>query len=91
MNFEWDEAKNKTNLEKHGINFETAALVFGDENRLVFYDEDHSIDEDRYITIGNIKGTIIIVMVVYTENDDITRIISARPANKSERKVYVNG
>lgn len=91
MNFEWDESKNKTNIEKHGIDFETAALVFGDENRLVFYDEDHSLDEDRYITIGSIKGTIIIVMVVYTENDDVARIISARQANNRERKVYVNG
>lgn len=91
MSFEWDEEKNKINFEKHGIDFETAALVFGDENRLVFYDENHSIDEDRYITIGNIKGTIVIVMVVYTENDDVTRIISARQADKNERRVYVNG
>lgn len=91
MIYEWDEGKNASNIIKHGIDFETAALVFGDDNRIVKYDEIHSIDEDRYITIGNICGTVVIVMVVYTEDDDVTRIISARPANKVEMEEYWHG
>ncbi len=91
MIYEWDEEKNSSNVIKHGIDFETAALVFGDDNRIVKYDEKHSIDEDRYITIGNVCGTIVIVMVVYTEDDDITRIISARLANRMEMEEYRRG
>ena len=91
MVYEWDENKNIINRLKHGIDFETAALVFGDDDRIVKYDESHSIDEDRYITIGNICGTIVIVMVVYTEEEDVTRIISARIANKSETEEYYRG
>ena len=53
MLFEWDDVKEKINIAKHGIDFGTAALVFRDENRIEFYDEAHSTDEDRYITIGH--------------------------------------
>ncbi len=91
MRFEWDEEKNEKNKIKHGIDFETAALVFGDKNRIVKYDEEHSLFEDRYITIGNVCGTVVIVMVVYTEDDEITRIISARPADKREEEEYRHG
>lgn len=52
MLFEWDDAKEKINISKHGIDFSTAALVFNDENRIEKYDELHSDSEDRYITIG---------------------------------------
>ena len=51
MLFEWDDEKARANIKKHGIDFETAARVFADENRLEIYDEEHSEDEDRYITI----------------------------------------
>ena len=47
MLFEWDDVKEKINIAKHGIDFGTAALVFQDENRIEFYDEAHSTDEDR--------------------------------------------
>ena len=88
MQFEWDDNKEKTNLSKHGIDFSTAALVFQDENRIGFYDEAHSEDEDRYITIGQINGVAIIVMVVYTERGDTIRLISARKATSQERRRY---
>lgn len=52
MQFEWYEQKEKTNIKKHGLDFETATRVFNDENRLEWYDEKHSEYEDRYITIG---------------------------------------
>ena len=51
--FEYDEIKNRINIEKHGISFENAALVFIDRQRIEIYDERHSLqDEDRFTTIG---------------------------------------
>lgn len=88
MRFEWDEEKEHTNITKHGIDFSTAALVFGDSNRIEKYDELHSIDEDRYITIGTINGVAVVVMVVYTERESAIRIISARAATKREKEEY---
>ena len=61
LHFEWDEKKAEINLEKHGISFETAAKVFLDEDRLEIYDEVHSTEEDRYITIGR-AGEILFVV-----------------------------
>lgn len=90
MNFEWDEEKEKINIQKHGIDFSTAALVFGDTNRIEKYDELHSYDEDRYITIGIINNTAVVVMVVYTERKTAIRIISARLATKREKEAYFN-
>lgn len=88
MQFEWDEQKNKSNLKKHGIDFETAARVFQDDERIEYYDAQHSLDEDRYITIGQIGAVTLIVTVVYTEREDAIRLISARKATDSERRRY---
>ncbi len=88
MLFEWDDEKEKANIEKHGIDFSTAALVFGDANRIEKYDEKHSDEEDRYITIGQINGVAIVVMVVYTNRGSAIRIISARLATKREKEAY---
>ncbi len=85
LKFEWDEEKAKLNLKKHGIPFELAAKVFTDENRIEIYDEAHSMDEDRYITIG-LAGEVL--FVVYTERHPRIRLISARLATARERKVY---
>lgn len=82
---EWDDNKNLINIRKHGISFETAALVFADENRIEYYDKLHSIDEDRYVVLGCVQG---ILYVVYTMRDDAARIISARMANSTERSIY---
>ena len=90
MQFEWDDKKEKINIEKHGIDFSTAALVFGDNNRIVKYDKLHSVNEDRYITIGSINSITIVVMVVYSEREALTRIISARLATKREKEAYYN-
>lgn len=86
LHFEWDEKKAEINLEKHGISFETAAKVFLDEDRLEIYDEVHSTEEDRYITIGR-AGEIL--FVVYTERTPKKiRLISARLATPKERRLY---
>ncbi len=83
--FEWDEEKNIINIEKHKISFETAALVFNDLDRQEFFDELHSDEEDRYITIGKVGK---VLFVVHTDRADATRIISARLATAKERRLY---
>ncbi len=89
LHFEWDKNKDRQNIAKHGVSFDTALLVFGDESRIVLFDDEHSDHEDRYITVGSIDGFIVILMVVYTEEDDTIRIISARKADKKEREEYL--
>ena len=85
LRFEWDEEKNEINKRKHGISFETAIHIFEDENRIEIYDREHSIDEDRYNTIGLVKN---VIFVVYTERGEAIRMISARPASALERSLY---
>ena len=82
---EWDDAKNEINISKHGISFETAAYIFNDVNRIEYFDEEHSKDEDRYYTIGKVED---VLFVVYTERDSSIRLISARYATKREEAVY---
>ena len=86
--FEWDDEKDKKNKLKHGIGFNTAILVFADKDRIEKYDEAHSIYEDRYITIGEINGTFMVVTVVYTERRENIRIIPARLATGAEKEAY---
>ena len=52
---EWDDNKNQINIQKHGISFNTAALVFADEERVEYYDKLHSQDEDRYVVLGCVQ------------------------------------
>lgn len=85
LKFEWDEDKNQLNLKKHGIDFETAMLVFNDLQRIEIYDVEHSINEDRYNTIGMVND---VLFVVYTERKENIRLISARLATTTERSIY---
>ncbi len=91
ISFVWDEEKNKANIIKHGISFETAALVFNDDMRLEFEDDTHG-DEIRYNTIGLVQEVLFVVYVDRQnkeENEDI-RLISARMATKTEIQMYNN-
>jgi hypothetical protein len=83
--FEWDEEKEKLNIKKHHISFNLAKKVFNDINRIEIYDIQHSIDEDRYNTIGLVED---VLFVVYTERQDNIRLISARLATEQERRLY---
>lgn len=92
LNFEWDENKNQINKKKHGLSFETAREVFYDEYAILFDDPDHSIDEDRFLIIGQIRSEqICIVSHCYRDNENRIRIISARRATKNEQKAYLEG
>jgi len=86
--FEWDDEKNRINKRKHNISFQTEEKVFADENRVEWLDQKHSDEEDRYITIGKVDE---ILFVIYTEREDRIRLISARRANKKERRMYYAG
>ena len=92
MRYEWDENKNERNLEKHGLSFETASLVFDDPNALSIPDRIEN-GEERWQTIGMIEN-IVIVMVAHTIKletelqEEIIRIISARKATRAERQEY---
>ena len=94
--FEWDEAKNQSNLRKHGVSFEDASHVFNDPHFLSVQDR-YVEGEERWQTFG-IINTFLVVMVAHTvleksENGDfleIIRIVSARQATKHERRNYEN-
>jgi uncharacterized protein len=89
MRFAWDSSKSAENLRKHGVSFEEATSVFGDENARLKHDPDHSQNEDRFILLGfSAKLRLLIVCHAYRENDEVIRIISARKATVNERKQY---
>ena len=87
MRFAWNERKAASNLLKHGIAFEEAATVFGDPLSDTFPDDDHSLEEQRFIIIGASESGKILV-VAHTDDGELLRIISAREATPGERKSY---
>lgn len=87
MEFEWDPKKAALNLRKHRISFDEAATVFGDLLSTTVHDPDHSLEEDRYITIG-MSGRRRVLMVSHTESGERIRIISARVLTRAEREAY---
>lgn len=88
MPVEWDEEKNRQNQLSHDLSFEEAQQLLSSEaDYLELFDEAHSAQEERFISIGPIARGLIIV--VWTERDEDTiRIISARFATKRERALY---
>lgn len=91
--FEWDTDKAESNLRKHGIRFEEAALVFDDPLAVSTQDKIEG-GERRWKTIGMIHGYLIVLVahtVWFDDKSEIVRIISARPADKTERKNYEHG
>ncbi len=84
--FEWDDEKSQENIEKHGVSFDRAARIF-DGFTLCVIDDRFEYGETREISIGLVDG-IIYLTVTHTDRDEKIRIISARPATRSERKRY---
>ena len=86
MKFEWDENKRRTNLRKHGFNFEDAGKIFSSP-MLVILDDREDYGEERWIGIGILEGRVVVV--VFTERSkDTIRIISMMKAVNDERKRY---
>lgn len=90
MNFEWDPQKALANLQRHGVSFEEAATALRDPYSATARDPDHSIGEQRFVTFG-FSALNRLLMVAHTERDERIRIISAREATRSERKIYEEG
>jgi uncharacterized protein len=86
VDFEWDPLKAASNLAKHGVDFDTAAAVFDDPDRLVIIDDRRPYGEQRYQSIGLVAG--VVLFVAYAIRGEKCRIISARKANRHEREAY---
>ena len=85
--FEWDENKLRNNVRKHKVSFYEATTVFSSSPLLTENDDLHSQDEQRYKTTGySVKNRLLIV--IHTDRGNVTRIISARKANKLEERNY---
>jgi uncharacterized DUF497 family protein len=87
VRFEWDNAKAEANFAKHGIEFAFAIRVFSDPAQVRKEDARRDYGEARVNTIGSAGGALILC-VTHTSREGITRIISARPASRKERKRY---
>ncbi|WP_295885991.1 BrnT family toxin [uncultured Thiohalocapsa sp.] len=90
MDCEWDEAKAIGNLRKHGVGFEEACTVFLDPFAATGADPDHSVGERRWVTFG-LAVTGRLLTVAHCDRDGAVCIISARPATRSERRLYEQG
>ena len=91
MKFEWDENKNRLNIQKHNVSFEEAKEIFSDPLHISKLDHRFNYFEERWITLGATSSSKILVVanMFFDENgEEIIRIISARKANIKERKFY---
>ena len=89
----WNNEKNELNIKKHGISFEEATAVFDDPFSIEVFDEENSMDEDRFRVTGTITGIVHgrFVTVSVTYRDELIRIFSARDADTKEVEEYNNG
>ena len=85
MKYEWEEAKNRRNLAKHGLSFEDAARVFSGPC-VTFEDDRFEYREERLITLGLLAGRLVVM--AHSPRDEGTRIISMRKGNRREQKTY---
>jgi uncharacterized DUF497 family protein len=86
VSYEWDPAKARANLSKHGVDFADAAIALEDDQALTIRDP-LSSDEERWITIG--KGALgSLLVVAYTWRKESVRLISARFATAREKRQY---
>ena len=89
IQFEWHPSKATANLKKHQVSFEEAQTVFYDEFAVQFFDQDHSVDEERFLMLGmSVHSKLLIVCQCEREGGEIIRIISARKATKRESAFY---
>ena len=87
MNFEWGPNKAAQNRRKHRVSFHEAATVFGDPLAVTYHDPDHSISEQRFVTVG-VSSAGRVLIVAHSDRGERIRIISARRATRGERKHY---
>ncbi|MCF8179160.1 MAG: BrnT family toxin [Sulfuritalea sp.] len=89
MRFEWDSAKAAANLRKHSVAFEEAQSVFYDEFAVQFFDEAHTVNEERFLLLGmSVGARLLLVCHCEREAGNMIRIISARNATSRESAFY---
>ena len=90
LRIEWDAAKARANLEKHGISFDEAETAFADDFALILPDPDHSSAEEERLLLIGLSAALRVLVVVHCERADggVIRLISARRATRSERAQY---
>ena len=92
LRFVWDEVKNRENIKKHGVSFKEAASIFSGFPLEIFYDPDHSRNEDRYIAVGiSRRGRVLLVIHCENVQGTVIRLISAQRATKREQKNFFGG
>ena len=92
IRFEWDASKATANLRKHRVSFEEAKSVFYDEFAVQFFDDEHSVEEDRFLLLGMSSGAkLLIVCHCEREHGEIICVISARKATQREGAFYLGG
>jgi len=84
MRFEWDAVKAKENLRKHRVSFEEASTVFEDRHAALWFDQEHSQAEDRYLLCGHSNMARLLMVSHCYSDDDCVRLISARKASPDE-------
>ena len=93
--FDWDDNKATINLSKHGVDFREAMTVMLDPLAMTFFDNEHSEDEDRWVSVGrSSEGALLLVIHTFVGTGPSTalvRIISALPATRHERQQYEQG
>jgi len=88
--FEWDEVKNMSNIDKHGIDFNDAITIFDDDDRIEAVDDRNAYGEERIQVIGEAKPGILMAVYTWRQNGTSRRMISARTASKKERLMYLS-
>ncbi|MEE9322427.1 MAG: BrnT family toxin [Granulosicoccus sp.] len=89
LEFEWSKRKATSNQKKHGVSFEEARTVFFDESAIQYHDPDNSDQEERFILLGlSFRPQALVVCHCFRESETVVRIISARKADKVEKKAY---
>ncbi len=91
MEFEWDDQKAELNFRKHKIRFEEAQTVFLDKKAIEYFDDSHSVTEERFIRIGLSLRLNVLVVVYCERSTEKIRIISSRKATLNERRIYEKG
>ena len=89
LRFDWDPKKNRQNQRDHKVSFEEAKTAFADAQGLLLADPDHSEEEDQFLLLDlSARLRLLVVCHTYREEDEIIRLISARTADRSERRQY---
>lgn len=89
MHYEWDEAKRRKNLAKHGIDLMRGISVYEADFKVTI--ESHRSHEERWVDIAEVEGVVMTLSLTYTKRGGAVRFISLRPASRKERRIYFNG